>query len=66
MLDSPLKTFVIVAADGRTEITVSGENVSYSEHGLTITDRNGRIVAFFPYKNVLGFHAQGAAQVVRY
>ena len=66
MLDTPSKTFVVIGADGRTEITVAGENVSYGEHGISVTDINGRAVGFFPYENLLGFHAQGAAKVVRY
>ena len=66
MSDSSSKSFVIIGADGRTEITVSGDNVSYGEHGVSITDHNGRIVGFFPYENFLGFHTQGTAKVVRY
>ena len=66
MSDSPSKSFVVIAADGRTEVTVGGENVSYGEHGISVTDMNGRAVAYFPYENVLGFHTLGAAKVVRY
>jgi hypothetical protein len=55
----------VIGADGKTEITVSGENVSYSEHGISVTDMNGRAVAFFPYENVLGFLAQSPSKVVR-
>jgi len=66
MSDSPSKSFVVIGADGRTEITVVGENVSYGEHGISVTDMNGRAVAYFPYENVLGFHMPGAAKIVRY
>ena len=66
MADGPSKSFVVIAADGRTEITVAGENVTYGEHGISVTDANGRAVAYFPYGNVLGFHAQGPAKVERF
>ena len=60
------KSFMVIAADGKTEITVSGENVAYSEHGISVTDLNGRAVAYFPYENILGFIAQSSAKVVRH
>ena len=60
------KTFVVVAADGKTEITVTGENLSYGEHGISVTDGNGRAVAFFPYENVFGFIAQSSPKIVRH
>jgi hypothetical protein len=60
------KSFLIIGADGKTEITVSGENVAYNEHGISVTDMNGRAVAYFPYENVLGFIAQSSAKVVRH
>ena len=66
MPDIPSKSFLVIAADGRTEITVAGDNVTYGEHGISVTDANGRSVAYFPYENVLGFHVQGAAKVERY
>ena len=66
MADSPSKSFVIIAADGRTEITVAGDNISYGERGVSITDHNGRIVAFFPYDNVFGFHTTGSAKIERH
>jgi hypothetical protein len=49
------KSFLVIAADGKTEITVAGENVAYSEHGISVT-----------YENFLGFIAQSSAKVVRH
>jgi len=66
MADNPSRTFVVIAADGRTEITIGGDNVSYGERGISITDNNGRSLAFFPYENVLGFYTQGTPKVERY
>ena len=66
MTDTPSRSFVIIGADGRTEVTISGDNVSYGERGVSITDHNGRAVAFFPYDNILGFHTPGSAKIVRH
>ena len=66
MPDPSSRTFVVIAADGRTEITISGDNVNYGEHGISVTDANGRAVAYFPYDNVLGFHTQGSAKIERH
>ena len=60
------KTFVVIAADGKTEVTITGDNLSYGEHGISVTDANGRAVAFFPYENLLGFIAQSSPKIVRY
>ena len=60
------KTFVVIAADGKTEVTITGENHSYGEHGISVTDANGRAVGFFPYENILGFVSQSSPKIVRH